>query len=207
MQKETSAGLVGLNQDSTVATIQKRVSVQRGVNILEVPCYDQDAVYFQENRSLERESTDEVGSSLSRILDNVLVYGELVSLTSYHDVLHAVKKRKKEYAKTLGGEPNVVEKPEEFWQMLAELEQNIRTSTSNEEIENQEALSRFNGLLYGTCELISRSPWGAYLRWNELTINHQPVVEYLAPAIQKLKESGGKAFLLLLTEVFRTALE
>jgi len=122
-------------------------------------------------------------------------------------VLHAVKKRKKEYAKTLGGEPNVVVKPEEFWQMLAELEENIRTSTSNEEIDNQEALSRLRGLLNGICQLIGLSPWGAYLRWNELTINQQPVVEYLAPAIQKLRESGGKAFLLLLTEVFRTALE
>jgi len=207
MQKEISPDLPGQDQGSTAATIQRRVSAKYEETKFEVPCYDQDAVYFQENRSLDQESTNEVGSSLSRILANVLVYGELVSLTSYHDVLHAVKKRKIEYAKTLWGDQNVVEKPEEFWQMLAELEQSIRTSTSNEEIDNREALSRFKNLLEGISRLIGLSPWGAYLRWNELKIDQQPLVEYLAPAIQKLRESGGKAFLLLLTEVFSTALE
>ena len=140
------------------------------------------------------------------ILGNLFERGRLLSLQDYSDVLELVKKWKKLYV-LIAGDPNFVEKPEEFRQMLAELEQSIRTSTSNEEITSEEALRRFKDLDHGISRLISSSPWGAYLRWNELKINEQTLIEYLAPAIQKVRESGGQAFLLLVNQIFRTALE
>ena len=205
MEKETSPGLVGLDQGSTAATIQRRVSAEHEETKFEVPCYDQDALYFQDNRDLDQSSINEVGRLLLNILDNMFKVNQLLSLKDYRDVLDVVNKWENNYAVTLGYEASMLKKPKEFWQMLAELELSIRTSTSNEEITSEEALSRFRILRGGISRLIYHSPWGAYLRWNELKINQQTLIEYLAPAIRKLKESGGKAFLLLLTEVFRTA--
>jgi len=202
MEKETSPSPLGLDQGSTAATTQEGISVVLGGTKLEVPPYDRDAVYYEENRSLDRDSNCVLGDLLLSHASNVLEKGRQISMTDYREVLHEVKKWNSKYMQIVG-EPSTVEKPKEFWQMLDELQQSIRTSTSNREITSQEALRRLWHLRMGIHRLIYDSPWGAYLRWNELTFNQQPVVEYLAPAIQKLKESGGQALLLLVNEVFK----
>ena len=197
MWRKTSTNLQDSDHGSTAARIQRRVSVDK----LEVPYYDHGKYYFQDNWDLDRLYVIELGTLLSNLLDNMFEKNQLLRLKDYRNVLDMVKKWKKKYAATLGDEANMLEKPKEFWQMLAKLEQSIRTSTSNVEITSEEALRRFKNLLEGISRLISSSPWGAYLRWNQLTINQQPVVEYLAPAIEKLRESGGEALLGLVMKI------
>ena len=193
---------VGLVYGSSAAAVQERTSVQVG-NYLEVPCYDLEAVYYQENQELDRSSMNAVKELLFKVLSNLFEKDELISMGEYRSILHEVKKWKDGYVQIGGQEPGFSKKPKEFWQMLAELEQSIRTSTSNEEITSEEALSRFRDLHYGISKLMSRNPWGFYLRWNELKIGQQPSVEYLAPAIQKLRKSGGQALLVLVNDVFQ----
>jgi len=147
-----------------------------------VPFFNENSTYTEVRCQLDKKVALKFRDASLRYIYLLLV-NDLRSLSTddYKSIMHSFSFWQDEYRRLKLTDESLVQ--ESFIQMLMDLLDHAAEVPSSHAIDGDAAYSRFETTIGGIYNLIEASPKGAYLRWDEATVNGQSLKSYLEPFI------------------------
>jgi len=146
------------------------------------PYFDKNATYTKARCELDNKVALKFRDASLRYM-NLLLVNDMQSLPTkdYGDIMNAFSLCQYEHRQLKLTDESTIQ--ESFIQMLLDLLDYAAEAPSSHAIDPSAAYLRLEVAAEGIRRLIKASPMGAYLRWDEATVNGQSLKSYLEPVV------------------------